>query len=131
MRYFILTLIFLSAAAEASSIRDGSLQAKSDGNNVTVQWGTGDESQILGFEVERRNGTSGEFVTIADVQKKGSNSFYEYIDKSAFKTTGTIYQYRIKVVLKNGGVEHSTIITVSHNVSNVKRTWGSLKAMFR
>jgi hypothetical protein len=34
-------------------------------------------------------------------------------------------------VLNNGSFETSNIITVSHNVSSVKRTWGSLKAMFR
>ncbi len=131
MRY-LFTLFFLFAGiADAGSIRDGSLLAKSDGNNVTVQWGTGDESTILGFEVERRSGTSGEFVAIADIQKKGSNSFYEFVDKSAFKTTGTIYQYRIKILLKQGNSEYSSIVTVSHNVSSVKRTWGSLKAMFR
>jgi hypothetical protein len=116
---------------EASSIRDGSLMARSDGNNVTVQWGSTDETSIVEFEVERRNGTSGDFMVIANVQKKGSNSFYEYIDKSAFKTTGTIYQYRIKIILKQGSVDYSSVITVSHNVSSVKRTWGSLKAMFR
>jgi hypothetical protein len=131
MRYLLTLFIVFAGVADAGSIRDGSLQAKSDGNNVTVQWGTGDETQIIGFEVERRSGTSGEFAVIADVQKKGSNSYYEFVDKSAFKTTGTIYQYRIRILMKQGSSEYSAIVTVSHNVSSVKRTWGSLKAMFR
>ncbi len=107
------------------------MQARSDGNNVIIQWGTADESNTKEFVVERRAGTVGEFVMLTTVASKGSNSFYEYIDQSAFKTTGTIYQYRIKIVAKTGEVEYSKIITVSHNVSSVKRTWGSLKAMFR
>ncbi|MHB1051002.1 MAG: hypothetical protein ACYC09_13060 [Bacteroidota bacterium] len=131
MKYLLTLFVFFAVMAEAGSIRDGSLLAKSDGNNVTVQWGTGDETQILGFEVERRSGTTGEFISIADIQKKGSNSYYEFVDKSAFKTTGTIYQYRIKILMKQGNSEYSSVVTVSHNVSNVKRTWGSLKAMFR
>jgi lipopolysaccharide export LptBFGC system permease protein LptF len=131
MKNLLFLILCCSLIIEASSIRDGSLMARSDGNNVTVQWGSTDETSIVEFEVERRNGTSGDFMVIANVQKKGSNSFYEYVDNSAFKTTGTIYQYRIKTVLKQGGVEYSSVVTVSHNVSSVKRTWGSLKAMFR
>lgn len=130
MRYFI-PLFCIAVTLQAGTIREGTMQARSDGNNVTVQWGSSDESLVTEFVVERRSGTSGEFLTIAEVAKKGSNSYYEYIDKSAFKTTGTIYQYRIRIVLSNGGNEYSSIITVSHNVSSVKRTWGSLKAMFR
>ncbi|MBI2428514.1 MAG: hypothetical protein HYV29_06935 [Ignavibacteriales bacterium] len=127
---FVLTFL-VTLTLIAGAIREGTMQARSDGTNVIVQWGSADESNVKGFEVERRSGAAAEFLSIAVVQKKGSNSFYEYIDKSAFKTTGTIYQYRIKIVLNNGNAEYSSIITVTHNVSSVKRTWGSLKAMFR
>ncbi len=131
MKQFFTFLFILTTLTFASIIREGTIQARSDGSNVTIQWGTNDETSIKEFEVLRRDGNVGEFISIAVVSKKGSNSFYEYIDKSAFKTTGTIYQYQIKVVLISGGYEASNIITVSHNVSSVKRTWGSLKAMFR
>lgn len=131
MKQFFTFLFILTTLTFASIIREGTIQARSDGSNVTIQWGTNDETSIKEFEVLRRDGNVGEFISIAVVSKKGSNSFYEYIDKSAFKTTGTIYQYQIKVVLTSGGYEASNIITVSHNVSSVKRTWGSLKAMFR
>ncbi len=132
MKKLLITLfVILTTITLASVIRDGTLQARSDGSNVTIQWGTADESGIREFVIERRNGTVGDFIQIAVVSKKGSNSFYEYIDKSAFKTTGSIYQYRIKSAIITGGSEYSNIITVSHNVSGVKRTWGSLKAMFR
>lgn len=131
MKYFIALILLTTISLQAGSIREGTMQARSDGNNVTVQWGSTDESMVKEFEVERRSGTSNSFLSIGVVAKKGSNSYYEYIDRTAFKTTGTIYQYRIKTVLTNGSVEYSAIITVSHNVSSVKRTWGSLKAMFR
>ncbi|KAB2924471.1 MAG: hypothetical protein F9K22_06415 [Bacteroidetes bacterium] len=128
----ILTLLLVTAAAlTAGAIRDGSLLARSDGNNVTVQWASADESAVKDFTVERRSGTAGEFVAVAVLAKKGSNSYYEYIDRSAFKTTGTVYQYRIRTNGTNGAAELSAVITVTHNVSSVKRTWGSLKAMFR
>jgi hypothetical protein len=131
MKRTILFLLAVTTLSFAGSILEGSIQARSDGNNVTVQWGSTDESDVLQFVVERRGGLSGDFSDLAIVGKKGSNSYYEYIDQTAFKSTASIYQYRIKTVFLNGGFEFSKEITVSHNVSSVKRTWGSLKAMFR
>ena len=131
MKQLLILILVVFTVSLSGVIREGTMQARSDGSNVTIQWGTTDESAITEFVIERRNGTVGEFISIAVVAKKGSNSFYEYIDNSAFKATGSIYQYRIKAVGSSGGAEYSNIITISHNVSGVKRTWGSLKAMFR
>lgn len=130
MKQLIILVLLLVSSAVSGTVREGTLQAKSDGSNVTVQWGTADESTVKEFIVERRSGTAGEFMAIAVIDKKGSNSFYEYVDKSAFKATGSVYQYRVQIVTTSGP-EYSSVITISHNVSGVKRTWGSLKAMFR
>lgn len=131
MRQLFLFAMMFATVAFSGTIREGTMQARSDGSNVTIQWGSMDESSVKEFVIERRSGTVGDFISIAVIAKQGSNSFYEYVDKSAFKTTGSIYQYRIKVVNASGGAEFSNVITISHNVSGVKRTWGSLKAMFR
>jgi len=42
-----------------------------------------------------------------------------------------IFIYRLKIVDTNGQASYSNEVSVSHNVSGVKRTWGSIKAMFR
>ncbi len=126
----ILLLGFTNANA-SDIIKSGSIQARSDGTNVTIQWGTNDESGVKEFSIERRTGTNGQFMLIATLQPKGNNSLYEFVDQSAFKADGAVYQYRIKIVDASGNSTYSSILTVSHNVSSVKRTWGSLKAMFR
>jgi len=113
-----------------TTIRDGSLEARSDGNDITIQWGTTEESLVQEFVIERQGGTEPDFVAIGSVPPKGSNSFYEFVDQTAFKTTTSVYQYRIKIVAADG-ITYSKVISVAHNVSSVKRTWGSLKAMFR
>ena len=89
MKLMIALLLVLVSAASSDVIRAGTLQGRSDGSNVTIQWGTNDESAIKEFAVERRSGTAGEFTVIAVIAKKGNNSFYEYIDKSAFKSSGS------------------------------------------
>ncbi len=128
---FIGLSVFLFTAAAADVIRSGSLQANSDGVNVTLRWITDDEATVAHFEVERRSGTDGAFMSIATVDPKGS-SLYEYIDNSAFRKIVTLYQYRVKIVYTNGtNPTYTGILTVSHTVSGVRRTWGSIKSMFR
>ena len=117
-------------AFASATIRDGSLQAHSDGNDVTIQWGTSEESLMKEFVVERQGNGEPGFIAIGSVAPKGSGAFYEFVDQTAFKTVASVYQYRIKMVSLDG-VTYSKVVTVSHNVSGVKRTWGSLKAMFR
>jgi hypothetical protein len=126
-----LVAVVSTAFAGTLPIRSGTLQARSDGNNVTIGWGTTDESAVKEFGIERRPVNGSEFVLVSTIAPKGNNSFYEYVDQSAFKTSGTVYQYRIRIVDSKSEVSYSDPISVSHSVSSVKRTWGSLKAMFR
>jgi hypothetical protein len=61
-------------------------------------------------------------------------SYYEYIDKSAYKSNDVLYIYRVAIYDKGneGNPAHSNEIPVLHNsVTEVKRTWGSIKDLFR
>lgn len=127
----ILAACLICAPAFADIIREGSLQARSDGSNITLNWVTEDEANVAKFEIERRAGTSGPFVYIATVYPKGA-SLYEFVDPSAYKVSSTLYQYRIKIVFSdNRSPAYVGPVTVNHTVSGVRRTWGSIKAMFR
>ena len=129
-RIFFLLVMSSIVALAGAIIRDGSLEARSDGNDVTIQWGTTEESSVQEFAIERQASSETGFVEIGSVAPLGSNSYYSFTDKTAFKTTTSVYQYRIRIVAADG-TKYSKVMVVSHNVSSVKRTWGSLKAMFR
>ena len=134
MRFFLyLTLVLLcvSSVVIAEVIKSGSLKANSDGANVVVEWVTEDEANVARFEIERRIGTDGNFVLIASLDSRGPST-YQFVDYSAFKKTTTVYQYRIKIVfVDNTSAMYVGPVTVTHTVSGVRRTWGSIKAMFR
>jgi len=107
-------------------------QGRSDGTNVILEWKTRSETGMRSFEIQRKSGFHGEFTDIASMEPKGSNSFYSFEDRTAYKASESIYIYRVRIVETNGGPPSFTSeVTVSHNVSSVKRTWGSIKAMFR
>ena len=126
-------LVFATMTAFSSGpLKDGSLAAESDGNNIVIQWATDDETGVRSFEIERKAGLYGQFFLLDEIAPKGSNSAYEYVDDSALRVTSeSIYQYRLKILFTNGTSIYSPEITVVHAVSSVRRTWGSIKAMFR
>jgi len=129
--FLIVASLLSTAIALSEIIKSGSFQATSDGINVTLHWITEDETNVARFEIERRAGTEGNFMSIGSADPKGP-SLYEFIDYSSLLKTVTVYQYRIKIVFSNGANPiYTPPLTVAHTVSGVRRTWGSIKAMFR
>lgn len=124
-------LSIVSSVALSGVIRDGSFTASSNGSDITLRWVSEDENGALRFEIERKAGLNGQFIFLAQLPLRGNNSSYVYVDDSAFRTSESLYQYRIKVVLTSGASVYFGPITVTHSVNSVRRTWGSIKAMFR
>ncbi|MFZ1729804.1 MAG: hypothetical protein WBQ23_03320 [Bacteroidota bacterium] len=127
----LFVLILLAGTAISGAFLDF-FNGRSDGDNIVLEWKTRSESNLLRYEIQRKAGTNGDFVSLTTVSPKGSNSQYTYIDRSAYKDAESIYVYRLKIVeTASGPSSFSNEITVSHSISSVKRTWGSIKAMFR
>ncbi|MFO7526101.1 MAG: hypothetical protein R6W68_11685 [Ignavibacteriaceae bacterium] len=127
-KYYFIFLLFISAVYAGAYIEY--FHARSEGDDVLLEWKTGEELNLQKFAVERKTPQSG-YAEIATINPKGSNSFYSYVDKNAYKTTELLFNYRLKIVDNNNLASYSHEVTVSHNVSGVPRTWGSIKALFR
>jgi hypothetical protein len=128
LSYFV--IIFLVATAVFAGTFLEYFQGRSDGEDIRLEWKTQEEVNLQHFKIERKTPQSS-FVDITTVQPKGSNSYYTYLDQSAYKPNNMIFIYRLKIVDTNGQVSYSNEVSVSHSVSGVKSTWGSIKAMFR
>ncbi|MBC7187363.1 MAG: hypothetical protein H5U38_10050 [Calditrichaeota bacterium] len=103
-------------------------------NKVTLRWTTAAESNLKGFEIER--GLDGKsFQAVAFVEAAGNSSSprdYAYEDRTVFKSSGNTYYYRLKLVNFDGSfVYYDKVVSVSPQISSVRHTWGSIKAMFR
>ena len=132
----LLTTFFLATAVQSAlaidPLKEGSLSAESDGTTIVIRWASLDETNVAYFEVERKAGLSTQFFLLGGVPPRGNNSSYEYVDDTAFRMGAeSIYGYRVKAVYTDGSFVYSEEITVVHAVSSVRRTWGSIKAMFR
>ncbi|MGE5458531.1 MAG: hypothetical protein ACM3RX_09270 [Methanococcaceae archaeon] len=126
------TAILLLAGTIAAGALLDYFHAASSGDNVKIEWKTFEENDVSSFAIERKvvNGT---YTVIHTEQPKGSYSTYTYIDETAYKSSERIYIYHLKIVDKYNNVSYSQEEHVLHGgqVSGVKRTWGSIKAMFR
>ena len=130
LRYYRYLIVLLAVTALYAGAYLEYFQGRSEGDDIRLEWKTGEEVNLQNFKIERKT-PQNSFVEIAIVQPKGNNSYYSYLDQSAYKMSGLIFIYRLKIVDTNGQASYSNEVTVSHNVSGVKRTWGSIKAMFR
>ena len=125
----LFVILFVTTLFAGAMLRD--FRAHSEGENIKVEWETGDESNVQSFVVERSSSQS-DFTEISSpILPKGSNSYYSFLDESLFKNTDYVFQYRLKIVDVDGTVSHSAVISVAPKISGLKRTWGSIKAMFR
>ena len=128
------TIILFSILVVAAAIYAGTfldyIQGSSVGEDVLLEWQTSAEVNLKHFVIERRT-IQNPYIELATVEPKGNNSFYSYLDEAAYKTAELVFIYRLKIVDNDGATSFSREVTVSHNVSGVKRTWGSIKAMFR
>jgi hypothetical protein len=130
-----LFLVVLGNIAFSDVIRDGSLSAESQSNGVVIRWTSNDETGVAGYRIERSLPDGSGFVTILQrFSAKGSGQSYVFTDETAFRTTDSFYRYRITPVdgagAIVGGQQYYTQL-ISSRVSSVRRTWGSIKAMFR
>jgi hypothetical protein len=123
------TVALAVAVAYAGGILDGTLKASSDGTDILLSWRSGDESGVISYTIDRKAGMNGPFVRVGEKSPAGAGTEYSFRDKSVFRTTGNFYQYKVSIVSSAGNSEY--FVSVDHSVSSVRRTWGSIKAMFR
>ena len=125
--FFIFSL-FISTLMAGAFLQ--SFRGYSQGEDIKVEWETGEENNLDHFVIERKTPESN-YISVSTVQPKGSNSYYSFVDESIFKQNDYIFVYRLKIVEKNGQSSVSSSITISLSPSSFKQTWGSIKAMFR
>ena len=132
MRKIFITLFILFFSLQTYLIADSEIlefQAEPSSNKITLNWRTGVEKNITSFYIERSSNNN-DFMKVGEVDPTGTNSRYEFVDESISRVR-SIYYYRLRVVNNNGSSQFSESLPVIPNVSSIKRTWGSIKALFR
>ncbi len=132
-RLLIVAIICIVAATSLLAAVFSGAQAVSRPDGIYVQWWAEDESGVVGYKIQRKAGSATQFDPImTSIMPLRTDKAYEYIDLTAFKTTDNFYQYRVIAVDNRGNeISHVDVSIIHNSVSSVRRTWGSIKAMFR
>ena len=122
-------ILFVIGTAFAGAYLDY-FHVRNQGDDAVIEWKTSQETNLKNFVIEKRSPQS-QFAEVATIQPHPDNSFYSYTDKAIYKSNDYIFIYRLKIVDNNQQVSYSNEASISLSISGVKRTWGSIKAMFR
>lgn len=125
-------LVLLAAGILYAATELQYFTGKNESDSILLEWKTGSEDNLNRFEIERSASEPNNYVNIGSVTAIGSNSYYYFRDNtSAHNSSAPVYYYRLKLVDNNGNYVYSQTITVTHVISSVRDTWGSIKAIFR
>src|SRR5690606_41561346 len=99
--YFVLfTVILLFTTLYAGAFLV-TFRGYGGGDSIKIEWETGEETNLSHFIIERKTSESN-WVNIAEIQPKGDNSYYSYIDEAIFKQNEYVFYYRLKIFESNG-----------------------------
>lgn len=135
MKHFFLiaSLLLLTGASLFSGlVRISEFEIRNEGSDFVVSWKTEVEEDVRSFEIQRRTPTSNEqFVRVYDAPGHGPDRAYAFRDTQVYKSGSEKLDYRLEVVYTNGVREVLRVQSMNYTSTAVRRTWGSLKAMFQ
>jgi hypothetical protein len=126
-------IAFLSVAATVmiSGVRLSSFGVSPRGEDFEITWQTDLEEGVSGFELHRRTSTTNnEFVLVGTHSSHGTGRTYVMLDDQIFKSSSEMIDYRLQAVLADGSRQVLRIESVNYTPTAIRRTWGSIKAMF-
>ena len=130
--YFI-TILFISTLLAGAIVTR--FDAESNDDSIIVTWETANEEGVNKFNLLRSYSVDGQFSVVHEQKAKGYGFVYKFTDNSVYKNSSvnaSFYVYKLEIVLTDGTKAEVAPISVHHDqVSSIKRTWGSIKALFR
>lgn len=123
--------LLLCATAEAQQARLSMHRVDNTQSRVTLTWQAEVEQDVAGYEISRRTPTSTGVVLLSTLTAHGAGKPYLYTDAELYKDVSAIAEYQLAVVFRNGTRQLLFTEQVNYTSTGLRRTWGSLKAMFQ
>lgn len=126
----ILLLFVFCVGTLLANVVFSRFDARTEGNNIVVSWQASVESDISEYVLERKTLYDAQFIEMARFQPHGTNSLYTYRDDRVFKVQSEQVSYRLRIINTDNSFVVTDAITIDYTPTAVRRTWGSIKAMF-
>lgn len=135
----IIALLLLAGWAASSDIASAQNSARLDffrvdreNNDMVVTWEATTENGVNRYELQRKTQfTNNQYVVVSEVKPHGTGKTYRLMDDQVYKISSEQVDYRLEVVYSNGVREELAKQSINYTPTTVRRTWGSIKAMFQ
>jgi len=139
IKYFYATVLLglLLIAANTATVTLFKADIPDTANNeIKLEWTVQEEKNVQHYEIKRKMVRDTEFSTIAIVDAKPPSATpnqYDYMDRNVFRNSGNSEPvvYELNVFFTNGDSKFIGQAEVNYTSTAVRRTWGSIKAMFQ
>ena len=114
--------------------------ARTEDQNIIVTWQASVESEVQTYILERKSNFDPVYKEMARLSAQGVNRPYAFRDERVYKAQysqgnqGPLAEqmnYRLRIVFLDGSFIYSDPIAVDYTPTAIRRTWGSIKAMFQ
>lgn len=101
-------------------------------NGFVISWRAEVEDGVAAYELFRKTpNTVGQAVLVTHVNARGHNVLYSYTDNAVYKAASEQVTYTLEAVLSDGSRQMLRQESRNYTSTAVRRTWGSIKAMFQ
>jgi hypothetical protein len=128
--FLLLFLLIVSISIASSPITN--FNVTEQGRDVKITWEMLDQNGVRFFDVERSASNQDQYTKLnpTPIYPNGSGQ-YTFFDQSLYKYDEAVVFYRIAVIDLAGNTTYSESRPLGKLSNIVRRTWGSLKSMFR
>lgn len=130
--YIAAIFLLVGATSRLAEVQLEYFQVEDLGQEFVVTWKARVEEDVYAYELTRRTALSNEqFIKVFAPEAHGTEKVYTFHDDQVYKSSSEQLDYRLEVVYTNGLREVITSKSINYTSTAIRRTWGSLKAMFQ
>jgi hypothetical protein len=113
----------------------GSFKVDNENNDLIISWQADREEGLQGYDIQRKTAFSSGFRSVLEgqglISAHGTGKPYRYRDSQIYKTGSEQVEYTLEAVYQDGVRERLQTRSVNYTPTAIRRTWGSIKAMFQ
>lgn len=122
----------LTAFSGQGTVRMSFFKVEEQAGDLVISWQTEEELDVREYELQRMTRfTNNQFVKVESISPHGPNKAYLFRDEQIFKSSSEQVDYRLEVVYTDGVRQQLAREQVNYTSTAIRRTWGSIKAMFQ
>ncbi len=127
----ILLVVLTGVGLWSSSVKLNYFNVERQGNAFIISWKAEIEEDVRSYELYRKTSYVATFSAIHSLNAHGAGKEYQFKDDQVYKAASEQVDYRLEVVLTNGLRQQIAEKPVNYTPTALRRTWGSIKAMFQ